>query len=143
MKIFLSYPSENDQGEGIHYQRVLRRLGHDVMALNVAGKGPGPGGRLNCGYPAYVKLDELIKRLGRPDLFLYVEPDGLMPRGLEQAAMTTAGIIGDVHRNLRFRLKLAKFFDHVFLYQRNYIDHFVGHDADRVHWLPYACDTEF
>src|SRR5215469_3928303 len=112
MKIFLSYPSENDQGEGIHYERVLRRLGHDVVQLNVAGKGSGPGGRLNCGYPGHVTLQELVERLGRPELYLYIEPDGLIPRGLEQAAMPTAGIIGDVHRNLRFRLRLAKFFDH-------------------------------
>jgi spore maturation protein CgeB len=37
---------------------------------------------------------------------------------------------------------MAKLFDHVFLYQRNYVSQFRDHGDGAVHWLPYACDTE-
>src|SRR5262249_30731578 len=55
----------------------------------------------------------------------------------------TACVICDCHRNLRSRQVLARLFDHVFLYQKNYLSHFVDHPREAVHWLPYACDTEF
>ena len=51
MKILLSYPSELNKGEGIHYSRVLRRLGHEVLEVNSASApGPGEPGRVVRGY---------------------------------------------------------------------------------------------
>jgi len=41
------------------------------------------------------------------------------------------------------RLGLARFFDHVFLYQVNYLQCFTEHSSGHVHWHPYACDVEF
>ena len=143
MRLLLSYPSEYDQGEGVHYANVFRRLGHEVCELNTAAK-PGcrDTGRVIRGYPAAITLNELITDVGLHDLYLYVEPLGLIPRGLETAPFPTACIISDVHRNLKARLRLAQLFDYVFLYQRNYVAAFVDHDKDAVQWLPYACDTE-
>lgn len=145
MNILLSYPSEFDQGEGVHFSRVLRRLGHAVRDINVAAgvNGNGVPGRLVKGYPSTAWLRDFIEEDWKPDLYLYIEPLGLIPRGLENSPIPTACVISDVHRDLSSRLTLAQLFDHVFLYQRNYVRHFTKHPRGSVHWLPYACDTEF
>jgi hypothetical protein len=144
MRILLSFASEYDKGEGCHYATVLRRLGHDVVELNVAASAGRDGElrRVVPGYPPDATLDELAELCGGGDLFLYVEPLGLLPRGLEQTRLTTACVISDVHRGLRSRVELARFFDQVFLYQRDYARHFDRQPAGTVHWMPWACDTE-
>jgi len=144
VKVLLSYASEYDKGEGVHFSRVFRRLGHDVCEINVAAsvRGLGVPGRAVRGYPSGVSIDELIDKHRNADLYLYIEPLGLIPRGLEASPIPTACILSDVHRNLKTRLTLGKLFDHVFLYHRNYVGMFVDRDAATVHWLPYACDTE-
>ena len=144
MKILLSYASEYDKGEGVHCSRVFRRLGHEVCEVNVAASvsGIGPPGRLVRGYPPDVSIQQLIDEHGKADLFLYIEPLGLIPRHLDSSPIPTACLLSDVHRGLKARLMLAKLFDQVFLYQRNYVGRFRDHDPGAVHWLPYACDIE-
>jgi hypothetical protein len=144
MKVLLSYASHFDKGEGIHYGRVLRRLGHDVVELNVGSSASdwGEPGRSVSGFAAEVSIDELCSVVGPADLYLYVEPLGLIPRGLERSPVPTACVICDTHRNLPARRELARLFDSVFLYQRNYLRDFDEHPAGAVQWLPYACDTE-
>ncbi len=144
MKVLLSYPTEFDKGEGIHYSRVLRRLGHEVIELNVAcsARDWGGAGRTLPGFSSEVTIQELADLFGKPDLYLYIEPLGLIPRGLEKAPMPTACIICDTHRQLHHRQVLARLFDHVFLYQRNYVTRFDDHPPGTVHWLPYACDVD-
>jgi hypothetical protein len=95
------------------------------------------------GFNPLISLDSLIKVAGfAPDLFLYIEPAGLIPRGLERAGCPTACILSDTHRDLPSRLSLSRFFDYVFLYHRNYIKYFSEHPPQSVCWLPYACDLE-
>jgi glycosyltransferase involved in cell wall biosynthesis len=144
MKVLLSYASHFDKGEGVHYGRVLRRLGHEVFELNVGASANdwGEPGRTVSGFAAEVTIDELIQLFGPLDLFLYIEPLGLIPRGLEKSAVPTACVICDTHRNLEARRVLARLFDHVFLYQRNYLRAFEEHPPGALHWLPYACDTD-
>ena len=144
MKILLSYASEYDKGEGVHFVRVLRRMGCDVVALNVAanGKGVEVPGWIVQGFPDSVHLEDILSEVGGADLFLYIEPLGLIPRGLESSPIPTACIISDCHRSLNPRQTLGKLFDQIFLYQRNYVGRFLGRDPAAVHWLPYACDTE-
>jgi len=43
---------------------------------------------------------------------------------------------------LKARQNQALFFDHVFLYHRNYLRYFSNHPNGHVHWQPYACDLE-
>jgi len=142
MKILLSYPSEHDKTEGHQCHRVLTRMGHEVVALNVAARTVAPGGRVVAGYPIEVSIQDLVKQHGGADLFLYIEPQGLIPRGLESSPIPTACILSDVHRALAPRIYLAGFFDSVFLYQRNYQKHFSDHPAENVHWWPWTCDTD-
>src|SRR5262245_27145768 len=94
------------------------------------------------GYAPRTRLEELQKRFGSIDLYLYVEPLGLIPQGMEQAPFATAAVLCDMHNNLASRQQLARFFDHVFLYQRNYISKFTDHPRTHLHWMPYACDTQ-
>ena len=77
-----------------------------------------------------------------PDIFLYLEPLGFIPEGLENAPFPTACIISDFHNQMKPRQILAHFFDHVFVYHRNYLEVVTEHPKDNVHWWPYACDLE-
>jgi hypothetical protein len=142
MRILLSYASEFDKGEGIHYARVLRRLGHGVHEVNVAATAAGTGspGQLVRGYPADTSITELLYDSGGADLFLYLEPAGLIPLGLEHSPIPTACIFADVHSNVWSHLLVARLFDHVFSYMRNYVNVFRDHPPSARHWLPYGCD---
>jgi hypothetical protein len=144
MKVLLSYANQFDKGEGIHYSRVLRRLGHEVVEVNVGSSASdwGVPGRNVSGFAPEVSIQELVSLVGSADLYLYIEPLGLIPRGLESAPLPTACIICDTHRNLRDRRVLARLFDKVFLYQKNYVHAFDEHPVGAVHWFPYACDLE-
>jgi len=145
MRIILSYPSEYDKGEGIHYSRVLQRLGHDVCEVNVAATPltVGSPGRTIKGYPPEVELEELIDEFGNVDLFLYIEPWSLIPRGLERSPIPTACILSDVHRNLKARQTLARLFDYVFVRQLDYMTKFSEHGEGAAHWHPWYCDAKF
>lgn len=142
-KVLLSTFSGLDKGEGRFYEEVLTRLGCRVWRISVPAHG-GPvekGARPEAGFALGTALDELLRVLpDTPDLFLYVEPLGLIPEGMERAPFPTACVLGDCHRDLASRIRLARFFDQVFLYQRNYVERFTEHPMDRVHWMPYACD---
>lgn len=144
MKILLSYASEYDKGEGVHWARVLRSLGHEVHEVNLAASinGLGVPGRTVRGYPHEVTIDELLSEFPGTSLFFYIEPLALLPRGLESSPVPTVCIISDAHRKLEPRLRLAELFDRVFLYHRNYIEEFRGRVRGEVRWLPIACDTE-
>ncbi len=144
MKIVLSYPSEHDKGEGVHYARVLERLGHEVVTVNTSAESRSSidPKRKVTGFSVGVTLDRLLSHVGGADLFLYVEPLGLIPLGLEHSPVPTVCVISDVHRNLKSRQTLSRLFDHVFLYQRNYLEEFHEHPKAAVHWLPWACDSE-
>jgi len=144
-RILLSTLSGHDKGEGRFYENVLRRLGCHVSRISAPARGGAPhkGDRAEAGFPLGTSVEELLHLLPeQPDLFLYVEPLGLIPEGIERAPFRTACVIGDCHRDLPSRLRLARFFDHVFLYQRNYVSRFTEHPRGHVHWMPYACDLE-
>ncbi len=142
MRIILSYAAEYDKGEGIHFQRVLRRLGHEVTAVNSSchSESSISAEGATLGFRPEVDLDKVIGHVGRADLFLYIEPLGLIPYRLEHSPIPTACVISDVHRNLAARQTLSLLFDNVFLYQRSYLRKFKDHSEANVHWFPWSCD---
>lgn len=145
MNILFSYLSGQDQNPSQHYLRVLERLGHKVFRFAVpsAVENMERGMWAESGYFLETHLIALSRLAGfKPDLFIYLEPNGLIPRGMEQAPFPTACIISDTHQLLEARQNLARFFDHVFLYHRNYLRYFDEHPAEHVHWHPYAVDIE-
>lgn len=134
-----------DKTESWHYLNVLQRTGEQVFRFSVPAwcddrlHGIWP----EAGFAYATTVDALIHATNsKPDLFLYIEPGGLIPRGIERAPFPTACILCDTHQWLDARQHLARFFDHVFLYHRNYLIHFSEHPGGHVHWLPYACDLE-
>lgn len=142
MKIILSYAVEFDKGEGVHFDRVLRRLGHQVTSVsNSSHSGSSLGSaQMPLGFRPEVDLNKVLRQVGGADLFLYVEPLALIPYGLHCSPIPTACVISDVHRNLAARQTLSLLFDNVFLYQRSYIDKFTEHSAANLHWWPWSCD---
>jgi len=118
-------------------------MGHAVLTVSVPSR-HSESDRIETfvGYSARTSVEELQRQFGPIDLFLYVEPLGLIPEGMERAPFLTAAVLCDMHNNLPSRLRLAKFFDHVFIYQRNYLDVFKDHPKDHLHWMPFACDIE-
>jgi hypothetical protein len=145
MNILFSSQSGHDMTQSTHYVRVLRRMGHRIFHFAVPGEDrwQEPGSFVEAGYAPFTRLGSIVREAGfEPDLFLYIEQGGLIPVGMEAAPFPTACVLCDTHQDLNARLNLARFFDHVFLYHRNYVDHFKEHPEGYIHWLPYACDLE-
>ncbi|MFO7683677.1 MAG: glycosyltransferase [Chloroflexota bacterium] len=145
MNILFSSLAGQNQTQSLELRHVLQRLGHSIFFLPTPTSTAGPRPRfwIERGFVDDIALEALIAEAPLPsDLFLYVEPRGLIPRGMEKSPIPTACILCDTHLWLEARQHLARFFDHVFLYHRNYLVHFSEHPAGHVHWLPYACDLE-
>lgn len=146
MNILFSSLSGQDKTESQHYLRVLQRLGHNIFrfAIPASVDDPPKGMWAEAGFSPEVSLRAISRVAGfEPDLFLYIEPNGLIPRGMGKAPFPTVCILCDTHQSLEPRQNLARFFDHVFLYHRNYLRHFQEHPAGHVHWNPYSVDIAF
>ncbi len=131
MHIALGY-SWSLTAAGYHFERALRALGHAVTYV-------GSATSERAGYGP-VALDEVLAHLPEhPDLYLWIDSaGGYFPLGLEDCPVPTACYLIDVHLG-HWREQAARFFDAVFIAQRDYVDRFkqaVGHD--QVYWLPLA-----
>jgi Glycosyl transferases group 1 len=74
------------------------------------------------------------------DLLIVVDPCLTSPLSLKKASCAVVGYLIDVHQGLQLRLAYARYFDHVFVAQSDYLLEFrsLGHPS--VHALPLACD---
>lgn len=109
-----------DQSSTAHYfARAAQAAGHEVTLVHAT-----DAARLST----------------RCDLFLAVDPwfGGLAY--LAELDCPTAAIQIDVHRGFRGRADFARFFDHVFIAQRNYVSDFASAGHPSAHWLPLAGD---
>lgn len=74
----------------------------------------------------------------KPDILLAIDPFiSAWPQWLPKLECPTAIYLIDVHQNFRVRELASRFFDHVFVAQRDYVSKF-AHPS--VHWLPLAAD---
>ncbi len=80
--------------------------------------------------------------LGSEDIFFYIDPAPAWPLGMEALPCLTVAYLIDVHNDLRSRLKMAQFFDVVFIAQKEYVQTFQQMGHRPAHWLPLACDAE-
>lgn len=76
------------------------------------------------------------------DVFCYIDPASTFPLGLETAPCLTVAYLIDVHQDLPSRLQLSKFFDVVFIAQKDFVSAFQGIGHNHAHWLPLACDPD-
>ncbi len=116
-----------------HLERAFQELGQRITYVGLGAPG-------HPGYAERAPVDRILARLDPPpDLFLWVDSAGrYFPPGIEDLPIPTAGYLIDVHLG-HWRQTAARFFDAVFLAQRDYTDAFrqaVGHQ--QVHWLPLA-----
>lgn len=101
----------------------------------VARADPSTELRVWTGRPA---LDEI----GPDDLVVFVDPGPEWPLGLEALACPAVAYFIDVHQNLPIRLDMSRFFDAVFIAQKDYVPAFEAIGHRHAHWLPLACDPD-
>src|SRR5512135_2407288 len=118
---------------GFHIERALQAEGHTVSYVGL----PCPD---RPGYDNSVSISEIIQQLRQwPDLYLWIDPAGrYFPSGIEDLPIPTACYMIDVHIG-HWLQQAARFFDAVFIAQRDYLYSFkqaVGHN--QVYWPPLA-----
>ena len=84
----------------------------------------------------------VLDNLRQDDLLIFIDPAPDWPLGLEIVPCLTVAYFIDVHQDLRLRLQLSRFFDAVFIAQKDYVSVFRENGRDHVYWLPLACDPE-
>jgi hypothetical protein len=122
---------------GYHLERAFSSLGFDVKYVGVS-SAERPG------YDSNVYLPKIIDSFHeKPYFYLWVDPAGpYFPLGIENLSILTACYIIDVHLG-KWRQEVAKFFDVVFIAQKDYVDKYrkvLGHD--QVFWLPLAAAAD-
>ncbi len=118
---------------GYHLECALRELGHRVTYVGLGAVG-------QPGYTQTTPVDRILASLDPPpDFYLWIDPAGrYFPPDIEELPIPAACYLIDVHLG-HWRKQAARFFDAVFLAQRDYVDDFrqtAGHD--QVYWLPLA-----
>lgn len=79
----------------------------------------------------------------RDDCFLYVESgQKYFPKNIEKLAILSGCYLIDVHVDFSLRLEMAKFFDVVFVAQKDYLGRFREAGVKDVFWIPFGCDPE-
>ena len=118
---------------GYHLERALRDLDHTVTYVGLPAEG-------RPGYDNAIDLGAILATMPQPpEFYLWIDPAGrYFPPGIEDLPVPTAAYLIDVHLG-HWRQLAARFFDAVFVAQKDYVDGFrrvAGHD--QVHWLPLA-----
>jgi glycosyltransferase involved in cell wall biosynthesis len=104
-----------------YFLKVIRKQGQDVIYWN--------------------KCPDLSV-IQPKDLFLFIDPAPDWPLNLEKLSCLKVAYMIDVHQDLTSRLDLSKFFDVVFVAQKDYVHAFVSIGHMNVYWLPLGCDAE-
>jgi len=97
MNILYSSIAGQNKGPASTHRKVLTQQGHRVIWVTSPSKGGKPDDPADVpelGLPVGISLQNVLRHIGvKPDFFLYVEPMGLIPEGLEYAPFPTACII--------------------------------------------------
>lgn len=104
-----------------YFERAARAAGYDVVAV--------------------ASLDKRIAQ-NALDYVIVIDPFVDDPHDLRTLPCPSICYLIDVHLGLEARLAYARYFDHVFIAQRDYLGSFAALPHQSVHWLPLACDPE-
>ena len=143
MRIVLSYATEFDHHEGHQIARALLALGHDVDVVNAHVENADRYWTSARTFSPDVELEDVIGGgcSHESGLLLYIEPRGLLPRGIERTHWRTACVLCDTMLSLEPRWDLSRLFDDVLLLHPHALD-LIRQDRSRVHWMPYAVDPK-
>lgn len=85
---------------------------------------------------------EDLEKMEKDDIFFFIDPppSSGWPRGFENLKCPSIAYLIDVHRGLEERLEFGKFFDFIFLAQKDYLPFFKNAGFKHVYWLPFGCD---
>ena len=76
------------------------------------------------------------------DAVMVVDPCLISPGALGRIDSPVIGVLIDVHLGLSERLAYARYFDHVFVAQPDYLPQFRALPHPSAHWLPLGCDPD-
>ncbi|MFT5507159.1 MAG: hypothetical protein ACI89J_000223 [Hyphomicrobiaceae bacterium] len=102
-----------------YFERAVAAAGHDVVVLE--------------------DFDNSAV-LGNLDCLIVCDPFLRDPAALRKVTCPVVGYMIDVHRSLAPRLAYARYLDHVFVAQLEYLNDFSELPHPSIHWLPLACD---
>lgn len=132
MRIFLGY-GYNLFTTGLYWELALRRK-REVVYVGPDKEKKGPD-LTNKG------ILEFLPKIKENDVFIYIDSGRpYFPKGLERLPCLTACYLIDVHVDLAMRLELAKFFDLIFLAQKDYLGLFGERGFKNIYWIPLACE---
>lgn len=149
---YVSYPVTT----AVYFERALRRTSHHITTI---------GPRLPEEYierwqlqsmklpilpldidtsldPDMAQIMTKCPASEKPDLFIWIESaGGFLIKNLHALNCPKACYLIDSHLHLDSHLLLAKYFDYIFIAQREYLDEFRAIQPNS-YWLPLACDPE-
>lgn len=154
--VWLAYVS-HPLTAAVYFERALRqkcrvvtcgpKLGPDFIEKWQLQNMKLPVVDLDLSVPYEPNMREILSaardRFPLPDMYLWVESvPGYRPKQLETLRCPKACYLIYSHLDLDGHIEWARFFDFVFVAQREYVPAFRRQGCNNVHWLPVACDPE-
>lgn len=132
MRIFLGY-GHRSWTTGVYWEKALSRYA-EVIYVGTD--------KENCrlGFQE-MDISRLLSGAQEEDVFIYVDSGRpYFPRNIEKLPVLTACYLIDVHVDLAMRIEMAKFFDVVFVAQKDYVETFRTKGFKNVWWIPFGCE---
>lgn len=132
MKIYLGY-GYTSWTTAVYWEGALRR--HGKVIYTGTDKENSRAGFQE------VDIMRCLSGAQKEDVFLYIESGrSYFPKNIEKLPLLTACYLIDVHIDLHIRIEIAKFFDVVFVAQKDYVEDFRARGIKNVWWIPCGCE---
>jgi hypothetical protein len=132
MKIYLGY-GYVPWTTAVYWENSLRRHGEVIYT----------GTDKEYSRSGFQEIDILrcLSGARKDDVFIYVDSGHpYFPKNIEKLPLLTACYLIDVHVDLPIRIEMAKFFDIVFVAQKDYVEDFKARGIKNVWWIPFGCE---
>lgn len=95
------------------------------------------------GNTSIMQVMKLLPKGWNPDLYLWIET-GLdnIPPDIKELKIPKACYLIDTHLHSDRHKEIARYFDFVFLAQKEHVEKFKAEGVKNVYWLPLGCDPE-
>ena len=132
MKIYLGY-GYIPWTTAVYWENALRRHGEVIYT----------GTDKEYRRSGFQEVDILSCLSGawKDDVFIYIDSGRpYFPKNIEKLPLLTACYLIDVHVDLPIRIEMAKFFDIVFVAQKDYVEDFKARGLKNVWWIPFGSE---